>query len=249
MRLSGRFVLSLAILASLASLAACQRRGDETAETLPRAQESAPPATSTAEQPDTASDTLPEGVLRAYEWECDGGLTLHMKNLFREDAITLEMHEGPRKLLRVRSASGAKYADETLSFWTKGESAMFERKGQPLISCRESRAKSLVADARERGVSYRGQGNEPGWTLEIGPGRSLIYVANYGQERHEFDDVTTAVDDGTGVTVYQARHGDMPIRVTVAKEACKDDMSGADFDHWFVVEFGGQTHRGCGLAL
>jgi len=238
MRLFGRFVPALAILASLTSLAACQRGGDESAE---------PPAAAPAPAP--TADTLPEGVLRAYVWECDGGLTLHMKNLFRENAITLEMHEGPRKLSQVRSASGARYADETLSFWTKGETAIFERKGQPVVNCRESRAKSLVADARERGVSYRGQGNEPGWTLEIGPGRSLIYVTSYGQERHEFDSVTTGVDAGTGAMVYQGKHGDVPIKVTVTKEACADDMSGSDFDHRFVVEFGGQAYRGCGSAL
>ena len=46
-----------------------------------------------------------------------------------------------------------------------------------------------------------------------------------------------------------ARHGDQEIKVTVAREACTDDMSGAEFDHRMVVEFGGQTLRGCAAAV
>ena len=236
MRLTGRLAVSLPMLAALATLAACERSSNESAE-------------SPAPAPALETDAPPEGVLRVYVWECDGGLTLTMKNLFRENAITIGLHEGARRLPQVRSASGARYADDTVSFWTKGQTAMFERKGEPAINCRESRAKSLDADARERGVSYRGQGNEPGWTLEIGPGQSLTYETNYGQERHEFENVTTQAGADARVTVYRGQHGDMPIKVTVAKEACRDDMSGDDFDHRFVVEFGGQTYRGCGWAL
>lgn len=76
----------------------------------------APPTEATA----PAEVAPPEGVLRAYVWECEDGRRLNMKNLFRENAITLEMHEGPRNLPQVAAASGARCSDGSLTFWTKG---------------------------------------------------------------------------------------------------------------------------------
>ena len=93
MRLPGRFAVSLAMLAALASLAACQRGSNESAE---------PPAPAPARE----TDAPPEGVLRVYVWECDGGLTLTMKNLFRENAITIGLHEGARRLPRPDGGRG-----------------------------------------------------------------------------------------------------------------------------------------------
>ncbi len=75
-------------------------------------------------------------ALQAYVWNCDGDLTLRMKNLLREGAITLEMHEGGRKLPQVVSASGAKYSDGSLTFWTKGDTATLERAGAAPVQCR-----------------------------------------------------------------------------------------------------------------
>jgi uncharacterized membrane protein len=191
----------------------------------------------------------PEGVLRAYVWDCDGQLRLRMKNLYRENAITLEMHEGPRKLPQVVSASGAKYSDGSLTFWTKGATAIFERQGSAPVNCRESRAESLLADARARGVRLRGSGNEPGWTLEIGPGARIVYSGDYGQQRHEFDSATERAGEVADTQVYVAGDGAGRIEVTVTQQACSDDMSGAGFDHRMVVQFGGVTYRGCATRL
>ena len=153
---------SLALVLAVAlSLAACQRAAEP-----PVAVEAAPPPATESAPAVLPDDAPPEGVLHAYVWECDDGLTLDVRNLFREDAVTIALHEGERKLPRVVSASGAKYADETITFWTKGGEATFERKGTPPVNCREVRAKSLLADARVRGVAYRGTGNEPGWLVE-----------------------------------------------------------------------------------
>jgi len=232
------------VLAALLSLAACQRAAEP-----PAAVEAVSPPTTEPAPTAPADEALPEGVLHAYVWECDGELTLDVRNLFREDAVTIGLHEGERKLPLVVSASGAKYADETITFWTKGNEATFERKGTPPVTCREVRARSLLADARVRGVSYRGTGNEPGWMVEIGPATRLLFVTNFGEERHEFGDVSARDGDSTGVTVFVARHGDQEINVTVAREACVDDMSGAEFDHRMVVEFGGQSLRGCAAAV
>jgi putative lipoprotein len=238
------------LLAALATLAGCNRASEEAAAPVvvepPTAAE--PQAAAPTAAP-AADDAPPEGVLRAYVWDCDGGLTLNMKNLYREGAITLDMHEGPRKLPQVVSASGAKYSDGSITFWTKGGTATFERAGSAPVECRELRARSLVADARERGVRYRGTGNEPGWMVEIGPGTRLTYVTLYGEERHEFANVTERDGEQTDVRVFIADTDEGPFTVTVAREACQDDMSGDEFDHRMVVEWSGETRRGCATAV
>ena len=204
--------------------------------------ESAPPA----ETPATHTPA-PDEPLQAYIWDCDDGQTIRMRNLLRENAITIEMHEGGRKLPQAISASGVRYTDGSLTFWTKGDTALFERQGSAPVNCRQNRFESLLADARVRGVTFRGTGNEPGWTVEIGPGSRLEFVTNYGQERHAFDAATVSIEGGT--RVYSAAEGEQSIKVTVGAEACTDDMSGWSFDRRMVVEFGGQTYRGCATAL
>lgn len=229
-----------ALLGAAVVVAACQREGGEPSP--PRA------APVESQLPAPQSDGPPEGALRAYVWECDDGQTLRVRNLYRENAVSIKLHEGARKLPLVASASGAKYADATLAFWSKGGTATLERTGSPAINCTEARAKSLLADARLRGVIYRAQGNEPGWLVEVGPGSSLLYLANYGEVRHEFDPVVKS-DDGAGRLTFTGEHGGQLIEVTLEREPCADDMSGAEFDHRAVVNFAGQELRGCGTAV
>jgi uncharacterized membrane protein len=240
--------------AILTALTGCDRAANEPpAATEPEqaaapAPEAAPSAESAPPADDSATRTpAPGQPLQAYVWNCDDGQTIRMRNLLREDAITIEMHEGGRKLPRAVSASGARYSDGSLTFWTKGDTALLERQGSAPVNCRENRFESLLADARVRGVTFRGTGNEPGWTVEIGPGSRLEFVTNYGQERHAFD-AATERNDG-GARVYSAAEGAQSIKVTVSAEACTDDMSGWSFDRRMVVEFGGQTYRGCATAL
>lgn len=229
-------------LAGLSALAACQR-GDDAgpAATAPASAE--PPAPGGLSPP--ADVEPPEGVLRAYVWQCDDGLTLRMKNLYRENAVTVEMHEGPRKLPQAASASGAKYSDGSLTFWNKGATATFQRGDAPSVACRELRAESLLADARERGVLYRGTGNEPGWIAEIGADGGILFVTDYGQARHEFPGPTQQGGVAGGDIVYAGADGADRIRVIIRKEPCFDDMSGEEFDHRVVVEHGGRELRGC----
>ena len=238
--------VGVVLFACTAALAGCSRKTDET----PTATQPTAPAATTARQaePEPVAapvEDVPEGVLLAYVWDCDDGTSLTMKNLLRENAIVLDLHEGPRHLPQVVSASGAKYDDGSVSFWTKGDTAMFERKGSAVVNCRDNRARSLVADARARGVTYRGQGNEPGWILEIGPPGTIVFNTNYGQERHEFQGATVTGDPASGAE-YRAAKGDVQIGVTVTQEPCQDDMAGTQFDYSFVVQFGGRTYRGCG---
>jgi membrane-bound inhibitor of C-type lysozyme len=107
------------------------------------AQEPGGAMTTAATKPDVAATAdaqavaaLPEGVKLYYAWDCDGGLHLVMKNLIQDRAVSLETHEGSRKLPQAVSASGVRYTDGTVTFWTKGDTATYQREGGTLLNCR-----------------------------------------------------------------------------------------------------------------
>jgi len=235
-----------ASLAATALLGGCQR------EPPPRSV--APPAAASTDAPATPArvvapgaarqDAPPAGVLRAYVFKCEDGQTLKMRNLLREGAIAIDLPEGTRRLSQSLSASGAKYEDGAVVFWDKGREATFERKGTPAVHCTEVRSQSLLEDARLRGVAYFGTGNEPGWTIELGPGNAIAWVTGYGQERHEFQAAVASGDAATGL-VYAAANAAGSIKVTVRREPCHDDMSGESFEYRVAVESGGRSYRGC----
>ncbi len=243
-------VVIAALAASLASLGGTGRARADTEPPKRPAPAATRPVSSNPPLPAVKDGAPPpDGVLRAYVWDCDGGRTLRMKNLLREDAITLDMHEGPRRLPRVMAASGAKYSDGSLTFWTKGTTAILERAGSAPVNCRELRAESLIADARERGVRYRGTGNEPGWVVEIGPGSRLLYAGDHGQDRRKFDDMTERKGSPAGNLIFEAGAGPQGIAVAVTRAPCEDDMSEARYDFRVDVEVGGKHLRGCATAI
>jgi uncharacterized membrane protein len=243
-----RYTVPAALLAlGLLVAAGCHKSPDQQPTTAATPEPAAPAASMPAPIAGEPATALPEGVLRAYFWECDRDVTLVMRNLLEERSVGLEIHGETHKLPQVVAASGAKYSDGDFTFWTKGETAIFQRGTGPEVACREVRAKSLVEDARARGVLYRGRGNEPGWTLEVGPNDRLQFVTMFGEQKFEFAGATVANVDGT--TVYAAQAGEDAIKVSVKQEPCTDDMSGEPFDYRMVVEHGGQTLRGCAVAL
>ena len=107
-----------------------------------------------------------------------------------------------RTLPQVRAASGARYEDATMLFWTKGDSATFQRKPGNATDCREVRAKSLLEDARVRGVTFRGVGNEPGWLLEIGPDNRVMFEDGYGSMRVVFQSLPPLSNTQPGVIIH-----------------------------------------------
>ena len=139
-------------------LAGCQRSSDEPAgggRGEPRVPAAAAPvenvpAPTGATAPSSPYDDAPAGVLRAYVWACADGQKIVMRNLFREKAIAIDLHDGTRRLEQAVSASGARYEDGAVVFWTKGGTATFERKGTPPVHCEELRDESLREDARLR---------------------------------------------------------------------------------------------------
>lgn len=239
-------LIARSVLALALSAAACQQApAPQTPQAPPAAQTPAVTPASAAARP---AGVDPNAPLRAHVWTCDDGSTLHTSNAADANAIVLHLPDGDRRLPQVPAASGVKYEDAATLFWTKGTEATFERRPGGVLTCREQRALSLVADARARGVTFRGHGNEPGWLLEVGPADTVTFEDRYGESRVTYTDVTTA-KAADGATTYSGTHTAGTIRVTLRQQPCQDSMSGDGFPTTVKVLVNGERQQGCGTSL
>lgn len=154
-------------------------------------------------------------------------------------------HQGTRKLPAVPADSGRAYSDGRLEIRVEGESARIADAGAGPKSCRNDRQRAIWEKAKLDGVSFRATGNEPGWTLEMVKGTSLVLVADYGKSRVERPLPEPSVDRDRLVTRWDA--GEVVVEVT--GRPCQDSMSGETFESSVVVHWKGKTLHGCGRAL
>ncbi len=150
-------------------------------------------------------------------------------------------------LPQVVSASGAKYEEGDVSFWSKGDEAMLTVAGQNYQSCHQSPQRVPWEDARRRGVDFRAVGNEPGWYLEIQSGQQLLFVGDFGAQRVIVPD---AGEEREGSPrIYRGASGAYVLRVEIVDEPCSDSMSGETFPSRVAVTLNSSTYRGCGKQL
>jgi membrane-bound inhibitor of C-type lysozyme len=203
---------------------------------------------STAPDPAQSSGPRPN-TLQAHVWNCADGTVIHTRNLTAPSAITLRIGSETRTLPQVRAASGVRYEDAMMQFWTKGNGATFQRKPGDATDCREVRAQSLREDARVRGITFRGVGNEPGWLLEIGPENRVMFEDGYGSVRVLFQSLPPKKDTRPGVTIYENTSSAYRMKATLLLQNCTDTMSDESFPYTVEVEIEGARRRGCGQSL
>lgn len=97
------------------------------------------------------------------------------------------------------------------------------------------------------GFAFRGVGQEPGWTVEIAPERSMRAVLDYG-ERTVSTGRPAETRDGAR-TVYTAREGATELRVGLEETPCADAMSGERMTHRVTLHVDGRELQGCGRML
>jgi heat shock protein HslJ len=127
---------------------------------------------------------------------------------------------------------------KTLLFVPRGEEVEPEANGR----------RSIIEDAKRRGVDFYAAGNEPGWTLEIGT-EEIVFQTNYGQETYRFPTPEPEVDPEKLRTVYRVQSAGHDLVVEILGLACADNMSGEKFESTVQITFDGRTHPGCGLML
>lgn len=197
------------------------------------------PSQDSAPSPTTA-------VLRS-QWQC-GDLRIQADfDTGNADRVTLAFDGQQLILPHAVAASGTRYADAAGNeFWTKGREGSLTIAGQSRRQCVRSDATSPWETAAARGIRFRAVGNEPGWLVEVGGGRTpqLRAQLDYGQRTLDLtasqigpDHYRGAMDDGTAVDL------------TVQRRSCQDVMSGESFPATAVLRVGTNEYRGCGRHL
>lgn len=217
----------LTALSLLFCLCACA--GSETQSTAPAAEDFQP-------------DSRP--MAKTLVYECSG---IEFIARVGPGEMALWLEDRYLVLSQVRSASGTKYEEGNIRFWSKGDEALLEIDGLRYTDCRLNHARAPWEDARRRGVNFRALGNEPGWQLEIRDGEHLLFEAYYGAERVLLQN--PELEEEPGFRRYRAGEGEQGIEVVVTEEFCTDTMKGEGFPFTVVVDFGGREYFGCGREL
>jgi len=149
------------------------------------------------------------------------------------------------ELFRMRpvvSASGAKYAvpdDPSTSFWSRGDNALLEIRGQTFPECVPAGTASAAAGAG----GLRAMGQEPSWLLQIGPDNTEL-VTRFGEERVTWPTPEPEVQPGTRRWTISGAAS--PVVITAREQVCADTMSGMNFPLTMSVDTVDGRLNGCG---
>lgn len=244
-----RVALPLLVLAATSiALAGCGRSEVPT-EPPPAVQ----PATSLPkeEAPQRLEDVIERSPgagsfnFEAYAYDCDD---LEITVRPGDDELTVVLPDRSLVLPHVESASGAKYVDGDSGFWGKGiNSAQLTLDGKD-IPCELDRQATPWVDARARGASFRGVGQEPGWHVEVHPER-IVMVYQYGERRAVMPHPGTVTDADQPMREWHATTEEHELLLAVESRACTDVMSGEVLPSTVTVTLDGRKYTGCGRNL
>ena len=180
-------------------------------------------------------------------YECSNGFTFTAR-LDHENAY-LFLPDKTVRLIHVPSASGVKYSNDLITFWSKGEEALLDIGGTIYRNCKNNRKKAIWEDAKLNGIDFRAVGNEPGWYLEINTGDTIRFFSNYGQDRYEFAAPKPKIDKQARITTYMTHNDANTLTVVIHGRSCRDSMSGESFASSVTVILDNTKFQGCGRAL
>jgi putative lipoprotein len=110
-------------------------------------------------------------------------------------------------------------------------------------------AGDMWEQAALRGVDFRASGNEPGWTVEIREGESIVVDTHYGTRHYEIAAATPVGDPASGGQLYRDESGLPGFELVLIDQPCADDMSGEHFPTTVRLSIDDETFNGCGRAL
>jgi membrane-bound inhibitor of C-type lysozyme len=195
----------------------------------------------------TVSPLQNQSNQKTYVYECSHGFSFTVR-LDHENAYLFSPDKTAR-LPIVPSASGEKYSNGPITFWSKGEEALLDTGNTIYRNCKNNRAKAIWENAKLNGIDFRAVGNEPGWILEIMTSDKIRFVSNYGQDRHEFATPKPKIDKQAHITTYTTHNDANTLTVTIHGKPCRDSMSGESFATIVTVTLDNTKFQGCGRAL
>jgi putative lipoprotein len=150
-------------------------------------------------------------------------------------------------LSQVRAAKGIRYEEGDTVFTLQDDDVVLTVDGERYPDCVLAPSRAPWEDARRRGVSFRAVGNEPGWYLEIQPGRQILYVGEYGMNR------VLVPNPGPEETATGQRYHviteNNDLLLDVETSACTDTMKGDSFPATVLLTVNNKRLRGCGRPL
>ncbi|MGQ7261045.1 MliC family protein [Vreelandella sp. V005] len=194
------------------------------------------------------SALFPGSAQRFDAWHCSPARQ-HLITAVDGETLRLWSLHGAWQLPQAVVASGARYQDGEISFWNRGEQALVETpRGQLKCELADSRDASTRKD--HPGVMFRGQGNEPGWSVALANDTpTLTMELNYGQESVQQPYMVSVMDNEAGRVVIENADVEPFFRVRIEAGACFDDMSGKPFPARVTLTYGGEQYSGCGQGI
>jgi len=121
------------------------------------------------------------------------------------------------------------------------------------VSSSPAESGALAGDVWEqaalRGIDFRASGNEPGWTVEIREGESIVVDTHYGTRHYEIAAATPVGDPASGGQLYRDESGLPGFELVLIDKPCADDMSGEHFPTTVRLSIDDETFNGCGRTL
>jgi putative lipoprotein len=134
-------------------------------------------------------------------------------------------------LPHVISADGARYSDGAVTYWSKGNGAQLEVDGASRAGCTLNPA---WEDARDRGVTFRALGDEPGWVLEVVAEDSVHFSYDYGQLSIAAP-LPARTYNARGFPAYFAKGADFELDFAIAPRSCTGTMADEAFANTVTV--------------
>jgi len=181
-------------------------------------------------------------------WHCSPA-SQHLVTAVDGEILRLWSLHGAWRLPQAVVASGARYQDGDISFWNRGEQAMVETpRGQ--LKCELAAGRDSLTREDHPGVMFRGQGNEPGWTVDLAhDSPKLTLSTQYGENEETLPYMVSVMDNDAGRVVLENADDDDFFRVRIEAGACFDGMSGHPFPARVTLTVDGEQYSGCGQGI
>lgn len=186
----------------------------------------------------------PEGV-QTMAYRCRTGQTLIVRS--SGQTAWLYLQDKTIELRHDAAASGVRYSDGDMLYWSKGQEALFEIDDDK-YRCTNDPRLALWEAARLDGYDLRAAGNEPLWSLLL-KGDQMTYVGDDGATRVDFSDVKMRRDRMSARSVYQARGPKHAVILSLESTPCQDSIDGTHYDTTAKLILDGKKLEGCAKAL
>lgn len=181
--------------------------------------------------------------LRAGVYHCPGDYEFAVR--YQGQDVLLSLPGREVLLSRVTAASGSKFSNGDVTFWTKGEQALLETPAQAYSNCTISKDDDGIAQSEENHPQFFAAGQDPAWTLEITPIR-MILSTDWGRERYVFAAPFIDRDPDPGRTLYRVESSGAEATVVITDNDCRNALEDTTHEKSVIVTLDGRTFAGCG---